>query len=66
MSDIWIHVGLFLLVSSIIVAISCMFADSEDKSAVKAFPRRLLGFLGGCLLVVVVMLIFEHTFASVS
>ncbi len=65
MKDILIHGSLFLFVSMVIVAISCMFADSDDRLAARAFPRRLLGFIGGCLAVMLLMLLFEHTMASV-
>ncbi|HPF13840.1 MAG: hypothetical protein H6830_12105 [Planctomycetes bacterium] len=65
MNNLWIHTGLFVLVSSVIVAISCMFADSDDRAALRSFPRRWLSFMGGCLLVVAVMLVLEHTFASI-
>jgi hypothetical protein len=65
LKDYLLHGGLFLFAGSVIVAISCMFADADDRTAMKAFPRRWLTFFGGCLLVVLIMLIFEHTLASV-
>jgi hypothetical protein len=65
LNDYLIHFLLFLFAGSVIVAISCMFADADDRSALKAFPRRWLTFMGGCGLVVLIMLLFEHTFASI-
>ncbi len=66
MKDYLLHGGLFLFVGTVIVAISCMFADADDRTAMKAFPRRWFTFVGGCILVVLVMLLFEHTLASVN
>ncbi|MCA9001353.1 MAG: hypothetical protein KDB61_05485 [Planctomycetes bacterium] len=65
MIDYVIHGLLFLFVGSVIVAVSCMFADAEDGQALKAFPKRWLTFMGGCAVVVLLMLLFEHTLASV-
>jgi len=65
MSDLLVHLGLFVFACTVIVAISCMFADSDDANAWRAFPRRWLSFMGGCGLVILVMLVFEHTFASI-
>ncbi len=66
MSDWLIHLVLFVFACTVIVAVSCLFADAEDDDAWRAFPKRWLGFMGGCLVVVALMLLFEHTFASVK
>lgn len=66
MSDLPLHLGLFLLAGSIIVVISAMFAEPEDKPMLSAVPRRLLTFFLGCGAVVVIMLVCEHTFAKVG
>jgi cell division protein FtsW (lipid II flippase) len=60
-----IHLLLFLLAGAIVVVVSAMFAEPDDADMVKALPRRLLTFFLGCTAVIVVMLICEHTFASV-
>ena len=65
MKDYLLHGGLFLFAGTVIVVISCMFADADDRTAMKAFPKRWLTFFGGCALVALVMLLFEHTLASV-
>lgn len=65
MKDLPIHILLFLLTGAVIVVVSTMFAEPEDEAMLKALPRRLLTFFLGCGAVVVVMLICEHTFASV-
>ncbi len=66
MKDYLMHGGLFLFAGTVIVAISCMFADADDSKAIKAFPRRWFTFFGGCILVILIMLLFEHTLASVN
>ncbi|MEZ6003471.1 MAG: hypothetical protein R3F17_12775 [Planctomycetota bacterium] len=63
--NLLVHGGLFLLASAIIVLISCFFAESDDRRAFRIYPKRLLRFLGGCGLVVAIMLVIEHTFASI-
>ncbi len=65
MKDYLFHGSLFLFAGTVIVAISCMFADADDGMAMKAFPKRWLTFFGGCTIVVLIMLLLEHTLASV-
>ncbi|MEZ6015836.1 MAG: hypothetical protein R3F49_12020 [Planctomycetota bacterium] len=65
MDDLSTHVLLFLVVSAVIVAISSMFSEPEDGPALKMYPRRLLKFVVGSGLVLAVMLVCEHTFASI-
>lgn len=66
MKDLPIHILLFLLSGFVIVVVGSMFAEPEDEAMLKALPRRLLTFFLGCAVVVTVMLICEHTFASVG
>lgn len=65
MNDLPLHLFLFLLAGTIIVMISCMFAEAEDAAALRSFPRRWLSFFGGCTLIAILMLVAEHTFASI-
>ncbi len=65
MNDLGFHIGLFLVAGTIIVIISCMFTEADDQAAIQSFPRRWITFFGGCALVTVLMLIAEHTFASI-
>ena len=60
-----LHVALFLFSGFVIVTIQTLFSEPDDTEARKALPRRLLHFFGGCVLVAVVMLVFEHTFAAI-
>ena len=66
MIPIVVHGALFLSVAAVIVLLGCFYGDAFDKPALRAFPRRYLMFLLGCAVLVAVMLLFEHTFASVS
>ena len=65
MNDIGLHIFLFVVAGTIIVIASCMFTEADDQAALRSFPRRWLTFFGGCLLVTVLMLVAEHTFASI-
>ena len=66
MNDLVFHIGLFLFSTLVIVAISCMFTEADDQKALRLFPRRYLTFVVVTSSVVTVMLVVEHTFASVS
>lgn len=65
MNDILFHIVLFLVAGTVIVIISCMFTEADDGAAMRSFPRRWITFFGGCALVTAIMLIAEHTFASI-
>ena len=66
MNDLIPHIGLFLVSTLVIVAVSCMYTEADDQKAVRLFPRRYLTFVFVTSVVVAVMLVAEHTFASVS
>ena len=66
MNDPLVHVLLFLVVGVAIVTINTFFAESEDARALRSLPLRLLKFCLGCGIVAGVMLLVEHTVASVS
>ena len=42
------------------------YAEADDGKALRAFPRRLAVFLAGCLVLTAVVLVCEHTFASLG
>jgi hypothetical protein len=65
MNDLPFHLLLFFIGGSVIVVISALFAETEDIDALAILPRRLLYFFAGCATVAVVMLILEHTLASI-
>jgi len=66
MKDMGFHLLLFVLSGLAIVAISAIFSEPDDKNAARILPRRLIAFFVGCLIVTAVMLLFEHTLASVD
>jgi hypothetical protein len=66
MSDIVIHVALFLVASLAIVGLGSCYADADDALALKHFPRRFVMFVAGCGLLAAIMLVLEHTVASVD
>ena len=66
MNDLVVHVLLFLVASLAIVGLGTCYADAADGPALRNFPRRFLMFLAGCGLLALVMLLLEHTVASVS
>jgi len=66
MNDLGFHLVLFLVVGSVIVAISAFYTEREDARALAIVPRRLAFFLAGCALVALLMLVLEHTVASVK
>lgn len=64
--DLPIHLLLFSVVALAIVMLSSFFSEPEDGPALRALPRRLLYFFVGCGVLAGLMLIAEHTVASVS
>lgn len=64
--DFPIHILLFTIVALAIVMLSSFFAEPEDGPALRAIPRRLLYFFIGCGVLAGLMLIAEHTVASVN
>lgn len=66
MNDIVVHVLLFLVASLAIVGMGSIYSDAEDGPALRNFPRRYLTFVLGCAVLVGIMLLLEHTVASVT
>ena len=66
MKDIAIHIVLFLVAALAIVGLGSCYADADDGAALRNFPRRFVMFIGGCALLALVMLVLEHTIASVK
>lgn len=66
MSGVTLHVLLFLLASVAIVGLGSCYSDAEDGPALRNFPRRYLMFVAGCGLLALVMIVLEHTVASVN
>ena len=66
MKDIGFHLLLFVAIGIVIVTISAFFAEMEDGPALRSLPRRLVVFFAGCALLAGLMLLAEHTVASVG
>jgi len=66
MNDLGVHAVLFLLLSAVIVLMGTFYAEPEDGAALRAYPKRLLYFLLGCGALAGLMLLAEHTLASVT
>ncbi len=66
MHDLGFHALLFVVSTTVVVAVSCMFSEPEDAAALRLFPRRFARFLLGSGIVLGVMLALEHTLAAVN
>ncbi|MFN0241417.1 MAG: hypothetical protein ACKVWV_00835 [Planctomycetota bacterium] len=66
MKDLPVHLLLFVYIGFAIVAMGAMYADMDDRAALRSLPRRLVWFFGGCAIVAAILLALEHTVASVS
>ena len=60
------HVLLFLAVVLVIVTVHGFFFTTDDRKALVELPRRLVKFVLWCGVVVVLMLVAEHTLASIN
>lgn len=66
MRDLGFHLGLFVILAIAIVTLSAFFADPEDEPALRSVPRRLLVLIAGCAILAGLILLAEHTVASVG
>ncbi len=65
MNDLVVHLLLFVLVAAVIVVCGAFYGEPDDGRALRTVPMRLAWFVGGCTLLVLVVLVIEHTFARV-
>lgn len=66
MNDVGTHLVLFAIVSFVIVTIGAFYAERDDAAAFRSLPRRYAMFVLGCAVLTAVMLVCEHTLASVD
>ena len=66
MSDLPVHLLLFLAISIAIVTLGAFYGEPDDARALRSVPRRLLVFVVGCAILAGVVLVCEHTFASLG
>jgi hypothetical protein len=64
-NDLAVHLLLFVLVALVIVVCGAFYGEPDDARALRTVPVRLGWFVGGCALLVLVVLVIEHTFARV-
>jgi hypothetical protein len=65
MNDLFVHILLFSIVGLAIVSLGSFFGDTADRPALGSIPRRLVMFFAGCAFVALILLVLEHTVASV-
>ncbi len=65
-TDPFVHLLLFLAISLGIVTMGVFYSEADDAAARAVWPRRMLSFLVGCAVLVIVMLVCEHTFAALG
>jgi len=66
MNDLGVHLLLFLVISVAIVVCGVFYSEPDDHKALRLIPRRLAWFIGGSGILVAVILLIEHTVASVN
>lgn len=65
MNDILVHLGLFATIGAGIVALAAFYSEPEDGKALPGLPRRFGFFVLGCAVLALLLVIAEHTVASV-
>jgi len=65
-NDLGTHILLFTIISLAIVTCGAIYGEPDDARALRTVPRRFLWFVGGCGILALIVLVIEHTFASVS
>ena len=65
MNDLPLHVVLLVVIGLAITGIGTLYAEPDDRRALRKLPRKLAVFLVGIGVVAAVMLLVEHTFARV-
>jgi hypothetical protein len=65
-NDLFVHLLLFTLVAVAIVTCGAFYGEPDDTRALRSVPRRLAWFFGGCALLVLIVLVIEHTVARVG
>ena len=66
MNDRLIHLLLFVTLSAVIVLMGAFYGEPDDSKALHGFGRRLIVFLIGCAVLAGIIILAEHTVASVA
>jgi hypothetical protein len=65
-NDIFQHMVLFSILSVVIVLMGTFYTEADDGKALRAYPKRLGTFFVGCGILTGIILVLEHTVASVA
>lgn len=65
MSDLLVHLLLFAIIGAGIVAAASFYSEPTDAKALRSLPRRFGMFALGCGILAVLLVVAEHTVASV-
>ena len=66
MNDLVVHLLLFGVLSVAIVTLGAFYSEPDDAKALRSLPRRLAAFVIGCTVLAAIVLVCEHTFASLG
>ncbi|MCY2960399.1 MAG: hypothetical protein NTY35_09560 [Planctomycetota bacterium] len=65
MNDLLLHLVLFVVIGAGIVALAAFYSEPDDAKALRVLPRRFGVFALGCAILAVLLIVAEHTVASV-
>lgn len=65
MNDVGVHLALFAAIGIGIVALAAFYAEPDDAKALPTLPRRFVMFALGCGVLALLLVLAEHTVASV-
>lgn len=65
MNDLLLHLALFAAIGAGIVALAAFYAEPDDAKALRGLPRRFAVFVLGCGVLALLLVVAEHTVASV-
>jgi hypothetical protein len=64
-NDVGTHLLLFALIGVGIMAMASFYSEAQDRPALRSLPRRFVVFVIGCGILAALMVLAEHTVASV-
>ena len=65
MNDLRLHLALFAAIGGGIVTLAAFYAEPDDAKALRGLPRRFAVFALGCGILALLLVVAEHTVASV-
>jgi hypothetical protein len=64
-NDLLLHLALFAVIGAGIVALASFYSEADDAKALRALPKRFAVFTFGCAVLALLLILAEHTVASV-